>query len=761
MARDITQSWRSLPEQIVAWAIFLVVLLFTCAFFFGVPYVGFNWEPTGEIFAIYVEPPLDGSLHLNDRLVRVGDVNWSDFRTNMRLTLFDQVEPGAIVPVVVVRDEQLLSVDWPVPGLNRGEFLARLNSQWWLPYAFWLTGTATLLFLRPRDARWYLLIAFNYLTALWLVTGSGPSRWHIWESAIVMRAAIWLCVPVYWQLHWVFPQPLRPLPAPVWWVLYAAGAVLAVAEWFQLLPPRLFYTGFLLAVAGSLALLVMHFALRPRQRRTIGLLVAVVASALVPPVVMGVASLATPLPQWAQGASLLALPAVPFAYLYAAYRHQLGGVELRANRLVSVYLFLVLLSTALMMLGSTLGAWLGSPATAISLSLLAGSMAAICALVGFAPFQRLVERRLLGIPQPPTYLIERYAARITTTLDEDTLVRLLTQEVLPSLLIRQSTLVRWDAGQPAIPLYRMAISPDQLPAEDEMTALRAEARRYRAPPAAGVVQPCPWVRLVLPLTYAGELIGLWLLGRRDPDDFYSQAEVPTLKALADQTAVALVNIAQADRLHMLYQANIERQEVERANLAWVLHDEVLNDLALLYLAADEDDTSKRFDSIYQSLKARVRRLIRGLRPAALTYGLGGALEELATHLRERAAGNPAVQLDLADRDERYPPDVEQHLFRIVQQAAENALRHAQATTICIRGQLEPELITLHIDDNGVGFALGDHLDLSYFLAQQQFGLAGMLERAAIVNAEVRIESAPGRGTRVQVAWPATSGRGRA
>jgi GAF domain-containing protein len=81
----------------------------------------------------------------------------------------------------------------------------------------------------------------------------------------------------------------------------------------------------------------------------------------------------------------------------------------------------------------------------------------------------------------------------------------------------------------------------------------------------------------------GKLIGIWLLGRRDPDDFYAQSEISVLQTISNQTAIALNNIAHAELLHALYQADIERQEKERAALARGLHDEVLNQLAVLFI----------------------------------------------------------------------------------------------------------------------------------------------------------------------------------
>jgi len=85
-------------------------------------------------------------------------------------------------------------------------------------------------------------------------------------------------------------------------------------------------------------------------------------------------------------------------------------------------------------------------------------------------------------------------------------------------------------------------------------------------------------------------------------------------------------------------------------------------------------------------------------------------------------------------------------------ACQNALQHAKAKAIRITGSLEPEQAELVVEDDGVGFAVREHLDLVGLLANKHFGLAGMHERAALIGAKMAIESVPGRGTRVRVIW---------
>ncbi|MFM8369106.1 MAG: hypothetical protein ACKOBD_10180, partial [Chloroflexota bacterium] len=99
-------------------------------------------------------------------------------------------------------------VQWELPGTNSGEVWEQLASEWPIAYFFWLAGTLTLLFLRPKDDRWLLLSAFNFVTAIWLGVGGGASGYHLFYSALLLRSTIWLSVPVYLHLHWVFPRPL-------------------------------------------------------------------------------------------------------------------------------------------------------------------------------------------------------------------------------------------------------------------------------------------------------------------------------------------------------------------------------------------------------------------------------------------------------------------------------------------------------------------------------------------------------------------------
>ncbi|MBI3763398.1 MAG: sensor histidine kinase [Chloroflexi bacterium] len=378
-------------------------------------------------------------------------------------------------------------------------------------------------------------------------------------------------------------------------------------------------------------------------------------------------------------------------------------------------------------------------------------LAALAAIFLFPRFERFVERRILGMPLPPTHLLRIYSTRIAASPDLPGLVQLLKDEVFPSLLVRQAVLLRFDDWKRLVPLDAMGMGAADLPTERDVPALLAQAGKFRPALDPGDAPfPCPWARLVLPLNVGDELVGLLLLGRRDPDDFYGQVEIPTLEAIAAQTAVALTHTLHAEQLRALNQANIERHENERTSLARGLHDQVLQEMAAMLLHID--NPPPQFDRDSQNLVNNLRRVISGLRPAMLDHGLHGALRQLAYDLEDRASDGLVVKFDVPESTARFEPQVEQHLFRIIQQAAGNAMKHACARTISIGGRVEPGAVDLTVEDDGVGFVAREKMELDDLLADKHYGLVGLHERAEIIGGRLQIDSAPGKGTRVQVTW---------
>ena len=748
---------RTSFDYVLPTLVLMILLIYTYAKFFEHPYTGFRMNSRGNIFLIFVEQESEPALQIGDHLIRANSQMWEDFRADLRKTIFEDIQPGQSMNLLVKRGAREILIPWNYAGPNPDEVHDLALSEGWLGFFFWFAGTFALLSLRPKDERWRLFIAFNYLTGIFLTLGSGVSFYHIWGSAVLLRIAVWFCIPVYLHLHWLFPKPLGQLPKYLIWIGYLSAGILSIAEWFQALPQNLYFIGFLLAVGGSIVLLFIHAIRQPETRSDLRVLFLVILMAFLPSIAIGVIGGITEdrlglFHPWISGGALLSLPLFPLAYFYAVYRRRLDTLELRVNDLVSSYLFLTLICAIVLPLVLWIGIRVSSVGTAVILGIMAFLSAAFIVLFGYSPFQSIVERHIFGIPLPSKGLLEIYSNRITTSNSLNDLVRVIEREIIPSLLIRQFVFLQAENGSQKV-LFTVGVHKPQIPNAAEMPELAAQAGTYHSPDLVEEDQPYPWIRLILPLELGEQTIGFWLFGRRDPDDMYSQREIPILKSLANQTAIALSNLLQAERLKTLYAANIDRHEQERLRLSRDLHDSILNQIAILLMRGDAPIFSPEFQRDFEELTTRLREIVSDLRSPMLDLGLKLACEDLADKLAERNQQRVKVVADIrSDGECRYPPKVESHLYRILQEASENTLKHARAKNMKITARLYREKAELEVEDDGIGFDAGSSLKLDEIMRGKHFGLAGMVERADIIGAQVQVDSKPGNGARVKVTW---------
>jgi signal transduction histidine kinase len=197
------------------------------------------------------------------------------------------------------------------------------------------------------------------------------------------------------------------------------------------------------------------------------------------------------------------------------------------------------------------------------------------------------------------------------------------------------------------------------------------------------------------------------------------------------------------------------QEVERRRLARELHDETgqaLTSILLGLRAVDEAGEPDRVKAAVSALRELVvatlhdvRRLAVQLRPKALDdFGLVPALERLVQTFSESSG----IKVDLAARlgEERLPTEVETTIYRIVQEALTNVVKHAEGTRVSILLVRRNGLATVVIEDDGRGFVPGA-------IRSDSIGLEGMRERVALHDGRLTIETAPGSGTTLHVEVP--------
>ncbi len=215
--------------------------------------------------------------------------------------------------------------------------------------------------------------------------------------------------------------------------------------------------------------------------------------------------------------------------------------------------------------------------------------------------------------------------------------------------------------------------------------------------------------------------------------------------------------AAQEGLHDYIGAITSAQEEERTRLARELHDDTIQAVIALkqrmQLAQKSiKDTNgrqslKELESLAEQTIENLRRLTRALRPIYLEdLGLVTALEMLA---REISQGNSlVVEFQKTGNERRLSREAELSLYRIAQEALNNVVKHSGANRAELSIRYTDSEITLMITDNGSGFTTP--ASPTEFAPNGHFGLLGIHERADLIGARLEIESALGRGTRLEV-----------
>jgi signal transduction histidine kinase len=208
-----------------------------------------------------------------------------------------------------------------------------------------------------------------------------------------------------------------------------------------------------------------------------------------------------------------------------------------------------------------------------------------------------------------------------------------------------------------------------------------------------------------------------------------------------------------DRIHDLGGRLLTAQDTERARIARELHDDVSQQIALLTIdlellagAAEGESEPLAHESVSRAhaIARSVRDLSHSLHPTKLRLiGLVASLQSLE---REVARSGLAVTFTHENVPSDLPPDLTLCLFRIVQEALQNALRYSNARKVLVHLTGGPDGLSLTIADDGVGF----DVDAGY---GKGLGLISMRERLDAVGGTLDIRSAPGAGTRLDVGAP--------
>ena len=259
--------------------------------------------------------------------------------------------------------------------------------------------------------------------------------------------------------------------------------------------------------------------------------------------------------------------------------------------------------------------------------------------------------------------------------------------------------------------------------------------------------------ILVPLIFRGETLGVLAAINGARERMFDDEDEQLLMSVAASaaTAVATARSVAAARLRL----SVEAADQARARWARELHDETLQGLTGVRMVlsaglARHDNGSLRgaaetADAHLGEEMRKLRDLIAELRPAALDdLGLGPAIESLAK--RQAAIAGFAVDVDIGlDSEQRLAHDTETAIYRVVQEALSNAVKHAHAGHVKLRVSQLPDRVQLAVEDDGRGFEPGG--------VRAGFGLTGMRERAMLAGGLLTVQSAAGGPTSVTAVLP--------
>ena len=266
----------------------------------------------------------------------------------------------------------------------------------------------------------------------------------------------------------------------------------------------------------------------------------------------------------------------------------------------------------------------------------------------------------------------------------------------------------------------------------------------------------------VPLKTETATIGVLVIGFDKPYEWLP-TERELMRAIAHRSALAIdrARITEAlrereARIAELSAYLLQAQEEERKRISRELHDETGQALMVirLYLGMLEPVTTGRDarGKIRETLAVvdrtieGIRRIIGKLSPLVLQeLGLVAAIRKEAKDLARTARVKARVAI--SDSVGRLAPETEAAIYRVVQEALHNVAKHAQAHAVNILMTRRDGAIRLLVEDDGVGMSARNSS------RGHSFGLAGIKERVSMLGGELRVSSAKGKGTRLEVTVP--------
>jgi len=767
-------------------------------------YLSYGYVSNDVSHAVYETPDwwppvVNGQIQHGDSLLAI---NGLPYTPNARREFERAYTAGQTVDVLVEREAtgERVHVELPVGPLTVSDFLDFKLPDMLVAVAFWLLA---LMVLRARPesitnqtfAVLSASVAMHRLAANTSVTTDA--------SLIANLPRIGLCVaagligPLLIHLALVFPMPLPRLPRALLAVIYAVGLAAGIGLAVTRLPfwaavsagtgdfvDQLCYrvTMYLL-LSGIVALFARliwsWFRQRQtrRQRRAAGIVAGGLLFSLpavayfIAPIFLGFEG---ELPAFWRGLDLRYwMLAIPIAFAYVIIRYQ------TFQSLSRLFIFVLILSVSGML--AAIGSWAWSISRPPAYVGLRPPFVTLFILIFAASLFWSSQAswrgwfgRYLHWEQRSYDSARSFGEQVMGKSGPHVLPQAMAKALLDELALERAGVWLWQGDRRCFVLAGSAGAtepplPPTLGGPRQSESISSRALRTNLPGSLPAwLQPLAGhshIEAVVPLLADGAPVGLLGLGQRWDEEVFDDRDLAVAELVGQQATLFVLAATQVEELRRVPDRVAQAQERERLRLAGELHDTIQQFLGRLpfFLAVSRDlirtdpaTAAAILDRCLTDVEENAA-LLRGIRvnlaPNQLETSLARPLQGLVTHVQQRW---PHLRVELNVRPELDAATTQESrhaLYRVVQQALDNAVAHAEAQNLFVSLWRENGRIQFAVQDDGRG---SSELERQSAEAQGSFGLKSMKARVELCGGSFGIESAPGEGTRVYGWVPAAT-----
>ena len=801
-------AWTRTPAGVVLIlaAVLVSLSLYTNLHEIGQPfgnYVSYS-VMGGRVSNVATETPdwwpsvANGLVAANDNLLTIDGLPYTTHARDAFARAYADSRPVTVEIRRYLNDEvQSISV-WPTPITFRDVVDVRLP-ELLVAAAYWLLALLVLR-ARPQAITNRVFAVTAALVAIHRAASQPAFIGDLQPSILLLHTALLVAAgligPLAMHLATVFPTPLSRRPRrtliPIYILGLIAGLLLAATRqpWWEGVPTEVleavqdtaYWTMLLLLFLGVVALLARLvwswiYERRTRRQRRAAAIVLVGMFGALPMLLYLVTPLFNPdlvtvSDAYWRGLDLrYTLLAIPITFAIVIIRYQ------TFKALSSLFMVVLLLSLSGVL--AAVGAWLwrvslpagapiGRPPFALMFTLILLSSAFWSAQVGR---NRWFGRYLRW--EATTYDAARsFGRRVMGRSDLRILPSILTQTLVEEMALERAAL--WLYDEDGFALAGSAGDAEKFPRRlDNPTA--GELFPDRAIRSSLPESVPDWLspltgeeraEVVVPLTADGVPLGVLGLGRRWDEAIFNDRDLAVAELVGQQATLFLQTALQMEELRRVPGQVAAAQERERLRLAGELHDTIQQFLGRLpfFLAVSRDrlrDDPESAANILDRCLTDVEdaaAMLRGIRvslaPNQLETSLLHSLQGLATHMRQRSGLAVALTAP-PDLDDALSPETRHALYRVIQQALDNTVTHAEATAADVTLARENGRVVFAVRDDGRGSSADERRAA---LAAGSFGLKSMQARLELAGGALHFDSAPGAGTTVAGWVPASGGR---